>query len=285
MASAASLARPKKGRCCPVIDGSRERRLEGLNKMAEIGVLLVAILIITEVRSGVIPWGCPIAQKQACLQTWSPDPSFLPGSCDDARSQCFSAVGMFGRDVTVTQAGLPASYNATFGYCQCLVYSQMQSNGSPRPGYCVFSNIFSILIFVLGAALVLVSELLLKRKVTAWIVWMSCEFYFVASLVIVGAIGWGGLCQGIMYEQVFSILTALIIGQCIFFLVAFVIMMLAAAKLAPNPWILYDVEDYEQEKKEKRSRARSQNGGLTASGQRAIVHGQTHKNGEEEIEL
>jgi hypothetical protein len=75
-----------------------------------------------------------------------------------------------------------------------------------------------------------------------------------------------------MYDQLFSILAALIIGQCIFFLIAFVIMMLAAAKLAPLPWILYDVEDYEHEKEEKRARARShRNTGLSASGQRSLA--------------
>ncbi len=81
-----------------------------------------------------------------------------------------------------------------------------------------------------------------------------------------------------MYDQIYSILAALIIGQCIFFLIAFVIMMMAAAKLAPLPWILYDVEDYKQAKEEKRARTRSSRNPLSASAQRqlALVNSQTN---------
>ncbi len=270
--SSSGPSRNKKGRCCPVIDGSRERRLLGLSLMAEICVVLVALFVLQEVRSNVIPWGCTWDQKQTCLRLWQPEPSFLPGSCDEARATCFNAVGSSPASTTVTDAGFPLSYNATFGYCQCLVYSQMQANGLPYPGRCVFSNIFSILIFVLGSALLLVTELLLKRKVTAWIVWGSCELYFVASFIIVQSLGWGGLCQGIQYDNMVSILAALIIGQCIFFLAAFVVMMLGAAKLAPSGWILYDVEQYTEAKQEvKLKRRQTARIALTESGRHILV--------------
>jgi hypothetical protein len=109
-------------------------------------------------------------------------------------------------------------------------------SGVPISGHCEFSNIFSILIFVIGAALVVVTELLLPRKVTAVIIFLACEVYFVVngadvvlfvcfdqteqkvSLLIVLGLGWAGFCQGIKYEQITSIFSALIIGQCIFFL-------------------------------------------------------------------
>ncbi len=97
-----------------------------------------------------------------------------------------------------------------------------------------FSNIFSILIFVIGAALVVVTELLLPRKATAIVIFLSCELYFVVSLIIVLGLGWAGFCQGVKYDQITSIFSALIIGQCIFFAVAFAIMMLGASRLLPG---------------------------------------------------
>ena len=71
--------------------------------------------------------------------------------------------------------------------------------------------------------------------------------------------------QGILYNQLFSILLALIIGQCVFFLLAFVIMMLAAAKIAPLSWILYDVDQYVVAKEETKARRRGTQT-LTSSG-------------------
>jgi hypothetical protein len=237
----------EKSRCCPIIDGSRSKRLVGLAKLAEIGVILVALFVLQEVRSNVIPWGCSIADKQRCFRENEPDAQFLLGSCDDARASCYDG-GVYPVTSNATDNGYPASSQRVFGFCQCLVYSQNKS-GVPIPGHCEFSNIFSILIFVLGAAVILVSELLLPRKATAVLVFMGCELYFVVcpqmrfrvfsqnrlfkvSLMIVLSLGWGGLCQGIIYNQITSIFTALIIGQCLFFLIAFAIMVCLLLLLA-----------------------------------------------------
>jgi hypothetical protein len=70
-----------------------------------------------------------------------------------------------------TENGFPASFQNVFGFCQCLIYSQMR-DGAPIAGHCVFSNIFSILIFVIGSGLVVVTELLLPRKATAVIIFL-----------------------------------------------------------------------------------------------------------------
>jgi hypothetical protein len=58
----------KKGRCCPIIDGSRDKRLDGLAKLSEVCVILVALFVLQEVRSTVIPWGCPLSAKTNCIQ-------------------------------------------------------------------------------------------------------------------------------------------------------------------------------------------------------------------------
>jgi hypothetical protein len=50
--------------------------------------------------------------------------------------------------------------------------------------------------------------------------------------------------KGTQFEQITSIFTALIIGQCIFFAAAFAIMMLGASRALPGGWIEYDVETY-----------------------------------------
>lgn len=63
------MSKVKKGKCCPLIDGSREKRLVGLAKLAEVGVILVALFVLQEVRTNVIPWGCPLAQKQSCIRS------------------------------------------------------------------------------------------------------------------------------------------------------------------------------------------------------------------------
>lgn len=239
----------QKGRLCPLIDGTRDKRLNGLSKMTEIGVLLIALFVLQEVRSGAIPFGCSGAAKTACLNLWQPDSQFVLGTCEDTRPSCYAAVGAYSYNTTVTQAGYPASYNSTFGFCQCLVFASLHADGvTPLPGYCVFSNIFAILVFVLGFGLVLVKELLLSRKATAVIMFAACEFYFWISYVIVGSLGWGNLCRGQKFDQLMQILLALVIGQSIFFFLSFVMMMMGAARKMPKSWVEYNTDKYKSQK-------------------------------------
>lgn len=136
----------KKGKCCPLIDGSREKRLVGLAKLAEVGVILVALFVLQEVRTNVIPWGCPLAQKQSCIRSsvfkkkkrknvlfrvhvyllfcfraaHAPDASYLQGSCDDTRASCYDG-GVYPVASNATDNGFPASYQNVFGFCKFVV--------------------------------------------------------------------------------------------------------------------------------------------------------------------
>jgi hypothetical protein len=100
-----------------------------------------------------------------------PDASYLQGSCEVVRASCYDG-GVYPLNSNATDNGFPASYQNVFGFCQCLIYSQMRSDGLPYAGHCTFTNIFSILIFVIGSGLVLVTELLLPRKATAVVIFM-----------------------------------------------------------------------------------------------------------------
>ena len=155
--------------------------------------------------------------------------------------------------------GLPVSFNATFEYCKCLIRSQMEG-AVPRAGFCEFSAIFPLLIFALGSFVVLMAELLLPRKVTAFAVTGACCLYFIVSYIIIGALGWGPepICQGIAYTKLTDNFLALVIANVLLYLLALTLMMLGAARKMPPSWIEYDIEKFEERRKVAREERRSQ---------------------------
>ncbi len=185
-----------KGRVCPLIDGGRERRLNALSKLAEISVILVALFVLSEFRSGQLPMGCSAAKQKRCLVTCGAEAQNLMGLCDNHRASCFDSIGIVARDATAASLGYPDMYNATFCFCNCLIWSEM-SGDTPQPGYCVFSNIFPLLIFALGCALVVATECLLPRKVTSFVIFLSCVMFFLLTYIIMGSLSWTNptLCQ------------------------------------------------------------------------------------------
>jgi hypothetical protein len=235
---------------CPWIDGSREKRLSALAKMAEIGILLVVLFIMQEFRTDTIPYGCPQSAKASCLAQFdvSGTDQFF-GLCEDSRSQCWYMVSpLLGNppnmQTSVGALGLGA-YNTSFQYCLCLMQA-VQHNGKILPGVCQFSNIFPILVFAFGAGLVVLMECLLKRWLTSFIVYLACVFFFVVSYITVGSLEWYSppLCTGVHWNRLVTILVAIVIGECVLFTLAWCLMVLGASRKLPGNMIEYDAEAY-----------------------------------------
>lgn len=166
----------------------------------------------------------------------------------------------------VQSLGLQA-YNASFEYCLCLL-GAVTNGGSIIPGVCTFSNIFPILVFAFGAALIVLMECFLRRWLTSFLVYLMCVLFFVLSYITIASLEWYNppLCTGVHWNTLTTILAAIVIAEGAIFTIVWILMVLGASRRLPGSTTLieYDPELFYREQKSKKSLRKSTSVPVTA---------------------
>jgi len=203
---------------CPFLSGRKKDALQGIQKLNEVTVLLVAVFVLLEFRN--IPYGC--SNKLLCLDGLSnaggaASDDVYYATCGESRASCFETLVDDGSFKTYDDLpGFSSTYRLSNQFCYCLMKEKTQQETSvigfanltrsnvnlkDEPGpYCTTSiGAPLIALFTVGALVVTLGECVLPRRISAlFVLFGAMLFYAVAFGILAGL---RSQCPGRLYAD------------------------------------------------------------------------------------